>query len=239
MVSTSIASGRRLLATLQLADSFFPAGAYAHSQGLETMVAQGWISSSDEVGEYLADLLMGAVLPADGVALLSAHRSASSGDVEAVIEIDRLLHAMKLPEEMRLASTRSGRRYLDESLSLMPTNEVPAVFGHFRAAVVQRETPGSAAVAFAVSAWAAGVDAETALFAFCHSFAVGILGGAQRLLPMSHAEAQRILRSLHGQISTAYLEIQGRQWQEMTSFTPLADIASMLHETAEVRMFAS
>ena len=233
------AVGWSLLATLQLADSFFPTGAYAHSQGLEGMVAQGWISNSLEAGEYLTELMRAAVLPSDGVALLHAHHNAASCDAGTIIEIDRLLHAMKLPEEMRLASTHSGRRFLDESWSLLPPDKSPGVFEQYRSAVVQREAPGSAAVAFAVSAFAVGIDAETALFAFCHSFAVGVLGAAQRLLPVSHAEAQQILRSLHSQIAAGYQDMRGCHWREMTSFTPQADIATTLHETADVRMFAS
>ena len=160
-MDTSEYRGRRLLATLQLADSFFPTGAYAHSQGLEQMVAQGWVSNSAQVEEYLTEQLTGAVLPSDGVALLNACEAAAGGDGETIIAIDRLLHAMKLPEEVRLASTQSGRRLLDESLGLLAAGAVPLVFEEYRRAVLQREVPGSAAVAFAVSACAMGIPAET------------------------------------------------------------------------------
>ena len=286
-MNNSEGRGLALLATLQLADSFFPTGAYAHSQGLEGMVALGWVSNSAEVKEYLTELLTGAVLPSDGVALLNAHGAAANGDIATVIDIDRLLHAMKLPEEMRLASTQSGRRFLDESRSLLATAtsvvEEPArsdfgatrssrergnfdpqssgflptqerrsiesdsitfpldqgVFEEYWSAVVRRDSPGSAAVAFAVSAWAGGVEADAALYAFCHSFAVGVLGAAQRLLPLTHGEAQHILRSLHDHIAAGAEDIEGRHWRDMTSFTPQADIASMCHQHAEVRMFAS
>lgn len=107
-MDTSEYRGRRLLATLQLADSFFPTGAYAHSQGLEQMVAQGWVSNSAQVEEYLTEQLTGAVLPSDGVALLNACEAAAGGDGETIIAIDRLLHAMKLPEEVRLAPPKAG-----------------------------------------------------------------------------------------------------------------------------------
>ena len=228
-----------LLATLQLADSFFPTGAYAHSQGLEGMVAHGWVSNSAEVKEYLTELLMGAVLPSDGVALLNAHRSAAKADPAAIREIDRRLHAMKLPEKMRLASTQSGRRFLDESLALLVGSPVPSVFEQYRSDVVAHLVPGSASVAFAISAWAVDIEAAAALYAFCHSFAVGVLGAAQRLLPMTHGEAQQILRSLHDPIAAGAEEIGGRHWRDMISFTPQADIASMRHQHADVRMFAS
>ncbi|MDE2778248.1 MAG: urease accessory protein UreF [Chloroflexota bacterium] len=232
-------SGRGLLTALQLADSFFPTGAYAHSQGLEGMVAQGWVSCAEEVHEFLAGLLAGSLLPSDGVALLHAHRCAGEGDLTTLVQIDRRLNAMRLPEEIRLASTQSGRRFLDESFNLLAVKGVPSAFDEYRASVTRGEAPGCASVAFALSAWAAGVEAELALFACSHSFAVGVLGAAQRLMPLSHSEAQQILRLLHRDIGAGYREIQARHWKEMTSFAPLADIASMRHEAADVRMFAS
>jgi len=232
-------SAPRFLAALQLADSFFPTGSYAQSQGLEGMVAQGWVSCAEEVHEFLGGLLAGSILPSDGVALLNAHRCAGEGDLKTVVQIDRRLHAMRLPEEIRLASTQTGRRYLEESFALLALEGLPTAFDEYRAKVNGGEAPGCASVAFALSAWAAGIEAELALYACCHSFAVGVLGAAQRLMPLSHSEAQQILRSLHREIGAEYQEIQGRHWKEMTSFAPLADIASMRHEAADVRMFAS
>ncbi len=231
--------GIGLLRTLQLADSFFPTGAYAHSQGLEEMVAMGWVRNAREVGEYLAGLLTDAVLPSDGVALLHAHRSAAGGDGATVIEIDRLLHAMKLPVEMRRASTQSGRRFLDESHALLPTHSIPAALREYRDAVARGEAPGAGSVSCGVSMWAQGIPGEAALFGFCHAFAVGILGSALRLLPVTHGEAQSVLRSLQSPMVAGAAAIRDRHWRDMTSFTPWADIASMRHETAGVRMFAS
>ncbi len=231
--------GFGLLRTLQLADSFFPTGAYAHSQGLEGMVALGWIGNALEVREYLSNLLTGAVLPSDGVALLHSHRSVADGDVSTVIEIDQLLHAMKLPKGMRVASTHSGRRLLDESRALLAAGAVPAAFEGYRAAVVKGDAPGSGAVAFGVCTWAQGIWEEAALLSYCHSFAVGVLGAAQRLLPITHGEAQEALRSLHSLVVEMAADIRTSHWRDMTSFSPWADIASMRHETAEVRMFAS
>ena len=231
--------GLALLRTLQLADSFFPTGAYAHSLGLEEMVALGWVHSAQGVGEYLAELLANGVLPSDGVALLHAHRRAEADHLQEIIEIDCLLHAMKLPEEMRRASTQSGRRFLDESDALLSLEEVPEVFQEYRKSVISQDAPGNSAVAFAVLAWAAGIEVKLALPAYCHSLVVGLLGAAQRILPLSHTDAQKILRSLHGQIITGHRQIEDMHWRDMTAFNPLADIASMRHERAEVRMFAS
>ena len=236
---TSINGGASFLVALQLADSFFPSGAYAHSQGLEGMVTRGWVGNPDDLEEYLHNLLGWSIIPCDGVALLNAHRAARDGDLATLVDIDRHLHAMKLPEELRVASCHAGRRILDETAPLLSGATGCAVHGEFRQLVMDREAPGTGAVALGVASCAAGIEAQTALLMFCHSFAVGVLGAAQRLLPVTHSEAQHILWSLHEPVISATMALQHRDWREMTSFAPQTDIASMLHEHDEVRMFAS
>ena len=232
-------AGRSFLTALQLADSFFPSGMYAHSQGLESMVSHRWASTPDDVEQYLRNLLVWSVLPSDGVALLNAHGAAQNGDLATLVEIDWHLHALKLPAEMRQASRHAGRRILDESVPLIATEDASSVCTGFRRMVTDGETPGTGAVALGVVADAVGIDADTALLMFCHSFAVGVLGAAQRLLPLTHSQAQMILHRLHEPATRVAADLRARDWRDMTSFTPQADIAAMLHEHDDVRMFAS
>ncbi len=236
---TSINGGASFLAALQLADSFFPSGTYAHSQGLEGMVTRGWVRNADDLEEYLRNLLIWSILPCDGVALRSTHRAAQDANLTTLVDIDWRVHAMKLPDELRMASCHAGRRILDETAPLLSGAIGCAVHGEFRQLVMDREAPGTGAVALGVASCAAGIEAQTALLMFCHSFAVGALGAAQRLLPITHSEAQHILRSLHEPVISATMALQHRDWREMTSFAPQTDIASMLHKHDEVRMFAS
>ena len=162
------------------------------------------------------------------------------GDLATLADIDRHLHTMKLPEELRQASCHAGRRILDETAPLVCGRAGSAVHGEFRQLVLQRSTPGTGAVALGVASYAAGIQGPiAALLVFCHSFAVGALGAAQRMLPLTHSEVQQILHALHGPVAGLASELQARHWSEMTSFTPQADIASMLHGHDEVRMFAS
>ena len=55
--------GRVFLAALQLSDSFFPTGMYAHSHGLEPMVSRRLVRTADDVEEFLAGQLIGSLLP--------------------------------------------------------------------------------------------------------------------------------------------------------------------------------
>ena len=227
------------LAALQLADSFFPSGMYAHSHGLESMVARGWVQNAADVQQYLHNLLTWSILPCDGVALLNSHRAAQTGDFATLGDIDWHLHAMKLPEELRHASCHAGRRILDETAPLLSGDTGSSICADFRQMALTHETPGTSAVALGIATCAFGIPVENALLMRCHSFAVGVLGAAQRLLPLAHSDAQRILHSIQDPVARSAADLRARDWSEMTSFTPQADIASMLHEHDDVRMFAS
>ena len=226
---------KEFLAALQLADSFFPTGIYAHSHGLEGMVSRGLVAKVEDVEEFLANQFTWSVMPADGVALLNAHSAAARGDLDTLVCIDRLLYALKLPTELRAASSQLGRRLLSET-GLLVSDQFNA---DYSARVKLGKAPGNGAVALGVIAHAQHISAEQALLVFCHSHAVSGLGAAMRLLPISHSDSQGILHSLHLRLISLLNEIRGLPWEEMTSFTPELDVVSMSHETDDLRLYAS
>jgi urease accessory protein len=224
-----------LLAALQLADSFFPSGMFAQSQGLEAMYRRGLVTNAAELEELLDAQVRWSVLPSDGVALLNAYRAAASGHLGEVIEIDRRLEALRIPAELRRASCHTGRRLLVEISTFVQA----APLAEYQQAVDGGGAPGNAAVVWGVVAPVVGISAPVALGAFCHSYCVGVLGAALRLLPISHRDAQRLRYRLNNAIAGLVQEIEGRHWTEMESFLPQLDIAAQGHEIDTIRMFAS
>ncbi len=223
------------LSALQLADSFFPTGMYAHSQGLEGMVRRGLVSSPSDVEEFLRNQFAWSLLPSDGVALLNSHRSAIRGDLATIVAIDHLLTALKLPSELRAVSVQVGHRLLDETVPFVSHR----LHADYRAEVATQGTPGNGAVALGVVTCSLNIPEEPALMVFCHSHATSVLGAALRLLPMTHVDAQGIQHRLHPLLVEQIQEIRRRPWEEMMAFTPELDLAAMGHESDELRMFAS
>ena len=228
--------GKAFLSTLQLADSFFPTGMYAHSHGLEPMVSRGLVATVGDVASFLDDQFAWSVVPGDGVALLNAHAAAASRDLDLIVGIDRLLWALKLPSELRTASGQLGRCLMAETASTLGHHQIHAAYAKKS---LHNQTPGNGAVALGVVAQASGIPAENALLVLSHSHAVSVLGAAMRLLPLSHTDAQNILGRLHGKLPEMIDQVRGVSWENMTSFTPALDICSIDHETDDLRMFAS
>src|SRR5580698_5879981 len=101
-----------ILSLLQFADGLFPAGAYAHSFGLEYYVQSSAVTDAAGMEDFLRAYLEGSVAPTDAVALLCARRAGREGDVAACIDLDETLDAMKTSSELRDASRQMGRQTL-------------------------------------------------------------------------------------------------------------------------------
>ncbi|ARF77877.1 urease accessory protein UreF [Kitasatospora aureofaciens] len=223
-----------LLVSLQLTDSAFPSGFYTLSHGLEGY-AQAKAVTPDTVPELLADLLRHSVGPSDATALALAHRAASEGDWELLVEIDQRLHATKLNRELRLAAARTGRQLLDiarESVGGEPLERYAEL-------VADKRAPGCQAVAAGVAYASAAVPVEQAvasdLFAFCTSF----VGAALRLRLTDHRRAQVVLRAAAPVIREVVAAALVRESADLGGCVPIADAMSGRHERAEARLFAS
>ena len=227
-----------MLSAFQLADSFFPSGMYAHSHWLETMISRGRVRNAPDVAEFLENQFSWTVFPSDGVALLESYRAVAVGDLSQIVAIDDLLQAMKVPAELRNASTQLGQRLLTE-VGAWDSLQSRLLLEEYTQRVLAGNAPGNGSVALGVVGQALEMDAAAILMTLCHSYAVSVLGAASRLMPFTHTDAQTILRRLHPLLERLTGEIWERRWSEMRAFSPELDLAAMNHERDDVRFFAS
>src|SRR5215475_9315018 len=102
----------RVARLLQFGDSMFPIGGFSFSCGLESAVQTGVVKDRPTLHEFARTALEQAAR-GDGIALIAAHRAATAGDVEALVAIDAQVFARKPSDEMRLMSTRMGRKFTE------------------------------------------------------------------------------------------------------------------------------
>ena len=228
-------SSTSLLALLQLTDSFFPTGMFAHSLGLEGIVRRGRIKTLADLEQIIFSSLTHSVIPSDCVALVNAHRSHQTRALDELIRIDRRLFLMKAAPELRLASQQHGRRLLTESAAFSDDR----ILGAYREQVLQRVAPGTGAVAFAAVTSTLDIGARLALAGYVHGYATALVSAAIRLLPISNTDCQGLMHRVQKAIEDDLESVHARPWQAMTAFTPELDIASMGHVHDDLRMFAS
>ncbi|WP_380678945.1 urease accessory protein UreF [Salinigranum sp. GCM10025319] len=231
------------LAAFQLADSFLPVGTYTLSYGLEQFAATDRVEDADDLHALLVDYLRRQVGPCDVVALAAAwERAGADGEgadeadaLDRVAAVDERQRSVTLPREFRDSSEKSGRRLLELVAETTDDHLVRA----YHERVVAGEAPGNHAVALGLVARRQGIARDEACLLACHSFVVGLLGAAQRLVRLTHTDAQRLLSDLNPVIAEVCETYAGRDPETMAPFAPLVDVMGMGHERAERRLFVS
>lgn len=229
-----------LLALLQLADSQFPSGGFAHSYGLEQLAREGHIVSPAGVEAFVRSVIVHQVATTDARTTAAAVRAAARGDLGTVLVLDEALFVTKAAAEARHASTMLGRRLLEE-VGAHGEAATPLLSGYLDA-VLRGDTPGTHAAAFGVAGATLGVQPEAVSGALLLTTASAILSAAMRLLPVSHRDVQGALHRLRPTIATlarAAAEASLDAAPALLAFHPLQEIASMRHAASTVRLFAS
>src|SRR5215207_2244053 len=96
------------LSMLQLSDSFFPTGMYSMSNGLEAIFYSGKKMKAEELRDLVTTFVEYQIGPADCTALGNAYEQAAKSNLPKLLEVDRTIFSMKLVQEIRDASIRSG-----------------------------------------------------------------------------------------------------------------------------------
>ena len=223
------------LSLLQFTDGLFPAGAHAHSFGLESYVQSGDVADADGVEHFLRAHLSGSVAPGDLVALLCAWRAAKSGDLAACIALDETIDAMKTAGELREASRQMGR----QTLRVANHFTSHALLAEFGAAVAADLSPCHHPVVFGIIGTAMQWPGPEMARAFLYSNSAALVGAALRLMPLGQLAGQRILWNIGPLIAKLAEEAQEKHLEDLWTFAPALEIASMRHATLETRLFRS
>jgi len=225
----------QFLSLLQFSDGLFPAGAYAHSFGLECCVQSGEVHDAAGVEAFLRAYLEGCAGPTDAVALVCARRAAANENLDTCLALDETLDAMKTPGELRDASRQMGRQMLRVATHL-PCHPLLEQFGK---AAAGETTPCHNPIVFGMIGGVLGWDALEMTGAHLYSTSAALVGAALRLLPLGQLAGQRVLWNVRSLIARLAEEAQDKNEQDMWSFAPALEIASMRHALLDARLFRS
>ena len=222
-----------LLSALRQADTAFPSGGFAFSNGLEGLAATGAQLDRAGLSGVLTAVLRHRWATCDRIALALAWRA--SGDISRLAAIDRAMEAATLPEPLRQGSRRNGAALL--------------------AAHVRLETPGAAALQAAMgdnallghlpvlqgALWrSSGLDEATALQVSGYTMASGMVSAAVRLGCLGTLAAQRALGDALPLIaSLVTIPVAEADLERLAGALPWLDAACARHQTASLRLFAS
>lgn len=216
---------------LQISDTAFPTGAFAHSMSLEAFHEAGELAEAEDLRRVVG-LHLSTLATSDCVAF----RASFGAGLEELFRIDRLLTATKLVRELRSASASTGRRFL---LSVAALGVEDGVLRAFTDAARNGETPANLAVGYGVAAPALGLGLDETLHAYLYSNAASLVAAGQKLIPLGGSAAQRVFYGLGEEIEAAAKISELLEVDDMYAFAPTIDIRSMLHERQRTRLYIS
>lgn len=219
-----------LLAALQQADSFFPAGAVAFSWGMETLVVENRFRADQDLQALLIGQLQQRWAVFDRCTLVAAYAAVPSTQAAT---IDQQVEAMTLARELREGSRRAGA-------SLLSVHERLGTPGasDYRGAIRAGAARGHLSVVQGVVWRGAGMSVLQAQAVSAHTFCVSLLGALLRLGAIGHLQAQETLVAARAVIA-GMLEAPAPSFEDCYCFTPMTEIAAMRHEVQSSRLFAN
>jgi urease accessory protein len=228
-------AGLELWHLLQISDQFFPTGAYTFSHALETYVTLGLVHDRASCRQWLTTLCYDALGPCDLVFCMAAFRLAARQELPALLALDHLCTAYKVPRELRLESQHTGQAFLRAATALHP----PPLVGEFLQRVHQDATPGHHAVVFGLVTQGLGIPQEQAGLAYLYNVTAGLVAAAVRLIPLGQSAGQRLLHEMAPTLLDVRQLYRHLTPKEAWSCTPGVEIRSMQHERLYSRLCRS
>ncbi len=219
------------LAMLQHADSAFPSGTISFSWGLEALVNRGAVTNADNLAAFLSAQFNGRWANIDRVMLLHAH--AAKGDLDRVANLDALLDAQSLAAEQRMGSRRMGSAFLGIHVKL-----ATPMAATLRDLVAEGRIWGHAPIVQGVIWQALGFSDDQSQAMAAHGLCSAVLSSAIRLSVIGHIDAQKIHTQILSEIGRI-LDSDVCHPEDAHGFAPQIEIASMLHETDQMRLFVN
>ena len=220
-----------LLRAIQHADSGFPSGGFAFSQGLEGFAGMGVRPSGKEIDRFVRTLLVVRWRTADRIALVHAFRAAGAGDLAAVTTIDREVEISTLAEALRVGSRRNGAALLTAHVRLGTPRAAD-----YRAIIHNGHALGHLAVVQGLLWNALGVSERAAIAMSGYGLVSALATAAVRLGLLGAIDAQRMVSGMLPLVADA-AAAPVADGERMCSYTPFAEIAAMQHARQPTRLF--
>lgn len=210
----------------------YPVGSFCYSHGLEYLVENGTVYDVESLVRWLNDILLLGTGHNDAIVLAHAYNAVLQSDSAALFDAADYAGAIASGAERYRESNMQGRAFAEITMATWGSaslNEFCASYPH--------------AIAFPVAVGIAAADHQIALplaiQAYIHAFTANLVSAAVRLIPLGHTDGQRALMLSESAVAAAVAEGESGDLSRLSNAAILSDMASMLHETQNARLFRS
>lgn len=205
-----------LLSLVQWLSPAFPTGGFAYSHGLEVAISDGLVSDATSLRRWIAEVLEFGTGRQD--AILMACALAPDADFDA---LDAMARALQPSSERLTEAVDQG-----------------AAFARTVAAITGRDlAPRCLPVAVAEAAAPLALPMDQVIGLYLHAFTSNLVSVAMRFMPLGQEAGQAVLLDLHALITEIVSAAPEWTVDDMGTAAFGSDMASMRHETLDVRIF--
>lgn len=222
---------------LQIADSAFPTGGFAHSSGLEAAVHHGRARTGGELDAYVRESLWNtgaASLPFVTAAFRAPHD---------VWSVDARLDTTLTNHVANRASRTQGRTFLATCARIFDDPAVVAMAAKARARTDTEAPSGKVAAhlapVFGASMAALGGSKEETPALYLYMVLRGVVSAAVRLGVVGPHEAQRVQARHGATLDSVLAECASVAPADAAIVCPLLDIMGATHDRLYARLFQS
>ncbi len=233
--ATNMDSATWLCRLLQLGDTFYPTGAYAHSFGLEGLVAEGVVRDRETLRQFILLSALPSLKQTELPLVIHSWHALALPDWSQVAELNQLSSALKTAHEARLASHNIGRQRVELLVKLCAH---PLAIEYLRRAEESHWALSASCIA-ALEARVLEAPLNAALASVFYASIAGLLAAAMKLLRLGQNGAQTLLTELMMFADETFACAKNVPIEDIGWFNPWLDIAAARHETAAARLFIS
>ena len=222
---------------IQTTDTLFPSGGYAHSYGLEEMVALGKVQSKEDLEGFLMQEILPSLEKLELPYLRYSVEAVEKNDLEELAKINEEISAWKLTREIRDAGNSQGAQLLRMILEIYqcPLSKELKQLLQGRGDQCQHIT----ATALLRNKQKAPLDSS--MIAWIYQAVSNFCSASIKLLRLGELACQKIInRCINGEKIQGLLarSVEVKR-EEAGFFNPMLDLASARHELAFSRLFIS
>jgi urease accessory protein len=213
------------MALLQLSSVALPVGAYSYSQGLETAIDSGRLTSIADITSWIADCLRWVIGRYEAPLWWRLHQACRTDNLARFSELNEEFLATRESAELRAETLQMGHsmEQLLVGLGLAP----PCL-----------DSPTWPALhAWAADAWR--IDAEAALSGYLFGWAENQVMAAIKSFALGQRAGQQILLELHPLLAEVVVGAATVSDDELSNQAPAYAITSARHEEQYSRLFRS
>ena len=221
---------------LQINDALFPIGGYSHSYGLETYIQYGLVKDAATADRFIRNRLRYSIFYTDLLAVRLAYEAAVGEQMGKLDRLEEEMEASRIPEEVREASKKLGRRFVKTINGMETLSQLPRWKDYLEKRAGKTTCHPCA---YGTLCAAAGMEKQEVLAGFLYAQTSAMVTNCVKTIPLSQSVGQKLLSRCFFEFQEVLETLKTQTKEDLCLSAPGFDIRGIQHEKLYSRLYMS